>query len=343
MSSELPDGCSARTKLSSEIAEALVYTLFHISDYLLFSSFLNFHDPLADSIHNGLVTPLPGPLVLGIGNRRRRPGQTYHPEVTLAVASTTGVSRWMSAAERKRRAVFRLALIHLLCLFDGQSVFAGIAGAEINAVLVLRVQTKGGFAARLETGGQFLPLAFPVGVRTVRQLRKRRSQPRLLTLGFCCSLRSDIWVILFPHISPRLALTESGCLSVRSGTAVSAENAMVTAAAGDAVIPCLDTAGVLGHLGSPLHRSMKYMPRAASCRPRSSAYSPRLRDHRPACPALINCIRELPSPCREILFVHPHSKMSISDKVECVLVLRNAGSAGITVRIRYDSRFRVNE
>ena len=67
-----------------------------------------------------------------------------------------------SAAERKRRAVFRLALICLLCPFDGQSIFAGIAGAEINAVLVLRVQTKGGFAVRLEAPS-VLPLVFPVG------------------------------------------------------------------------------------------------------------------------------------------------------------------------------------
>ena len=46
--------------------------------------------------------------------------------------------------------------------YKGKSVFAGIAGAEINAVLVLRVQTKGRFAARLEAPS-VLPLVFPVG------------------------------------------------------------------------------------------------------------------------------------------------------------------------------------
>ena len=41
-------------------------------------------------------------------------------------------------------------------------MFAGIAGAEVNAVFVLRVQAKGGFAALLETAA-VLSLILTVG------------------------------------------------------------------------------------------------------------------------------------------------------------------------------------
>ena len=47
-------------------------------------------------------------------------------------------------------------------IFDTQSELAGIAGAKINAVLVLGVQAKGRFAALLEAP-PVLPLVFPVG------------------------------------------------------------------------------------------------------------------------------------------------------------------------------------
>lgn len=47
-------------------------------------------------------------------------------------------------------------------LFNGHSVFAGIAGAKINAVFVLRIQAKGRFAALLKTTA-VLPLIFTVG------------------------------------------------------------------------------------------------------------------------------------------------------------------------------------
>ena len=47
-------------------------------------------------------------------------------------------------------------------IFDTQSKLAGIAGAEINAVLVLRIQAESRFAARLEAPS-VLALVLPVG------------------------------------------------------------------------------------------------------------------------------------------------------------------------------------
>mgnify|MGYP000860070630 CR=1 FL=1 len=124
---------------------------------------MNFHDPLADRIHNGDRHAVARLLVkLGIGIDGGGPVKHIVRKALQPPALTGCQLADASAAERKRRAVFRLALICLLCSLDGQSVFAGIAGAEINAVLVLRVQTKGRFAARLEAPS-VLPLVFPVG------------------------------------------------------------------------------------------------------------------------------------------------------------------------------------
>jgi len=124
---------------------------------------LNFHDPLADRIHNGDCHAVARLLVkLGVGIDGSRFIKHIIGKALQPPALTGRQLADSSAAERKRRAVFRFALIRLLCSLDGQSVFAEIAGAEINAVLVLRIQTKGGFAARLEAPS-VLPLVFSVG------------------------------------------------------------------------------------------------------------------------------------------------------------------------------------
>ena len=124
---------------------------------------MNFDDPFADSVHNGDCHAVACLLVkLGVGIDGGRLIKHFIGKALQPPALTGRQLADSSAAERKCGAVFRFALICLLCPFYGQSVFAGIAGAEINAVLVLRIQTKGRFAALLETP-PVLPLIFPVG------------------------------------------------------------------------------------------------------------------------------------------------------------------------------------
>lgn len=160
---------------------------------------MNFHDPLADRIHNGNRYAVACLLVkLGVGIDGGCPvkhivRKTLQPPALtgcqLADASAAKRHALIAGSVQRLRMAFAdtasaglavgkrqidaVAAVGLRIsgssgVFDTQSKLAGIAGAEINAVLVLRVQTKGRFAALLEAPS-VLPLVFPVGVRTARQ------------------------------------------------------------------------------------------------------------------------------------------------------------------------------
>ena len=121
-----------------------------------------FGDPLADRIHDGDRHAVASLLVkLGIGIDGGGPVKHIVRKSLQPLALTGRQLADAPAAERKCGAVFRFALICLFCSLDGQSKLAGIAGAEINAVLVLRIQAESRFAARLEAPS-VLPLVFPV-------------------------------------------------------------------------------------------------------------------------------------------------------------------------------------
>ena len=124
-----------------------------------------FHDPLADRIHDGDRHAVASLLVkLGIGIDGGSLVKHFVGKALQPPALTGSQLTDAAAAQRGFSPVFGFAFIkiRLFCSFDGQSIFAGIAGAEINAVLVLRVQTKGRFATLLEAP-PVLPLVFPVG------------------------------------------------------------------------------------------------------------------------------------------------------------------------------------
>lgn len=79
-----------------------------------------------------------------------------------ALAYTTAAGLTVGESKVDTVAAFRLGISGGGSVLYFQSVFAGIAGTEVNAVFVLRVQTKGRFAALLETAA-VLPLLLTVG------------------------------------------------------------------------------------------------------------------------------------------------------------------------------------
>lgn len=124
---------------------------------------MNFNNTLAYRIHNGNRHAVSRLLVkLGVGIDGSGPVKHIVRKALQPPALTGCQLADASAAERNFRFVFGFVFIKVSRLFDRQCVFAGIAGAEINAVFVLRVQTKSGFAALFETAS-VLPLVFTVG------------------------------------------------------------------------------------------------------------------------------------------------------------------------------------
>lgn len=143
---------------------------------------MNFNNPLADCVHNGnrhavacLFVKLGvgidgGSLIKHIIGKALQPpaltgrqladssaakryalitGSIKRLRATLTHTTTAGITVGESKIDTV--AAFRLSISGGGSVLYFQSVFAGITGAEINAVFVLRVQAKGRFAALLET------------------------------------------------------------------------------------------------------------------------------------------------------------------------------------------------
>lgn len=173
---------------------------------------MNFHDPFADCVHDGDRHAVARLLVkLGVGIDGGSPVKHIIRKALQPPALTGCQLADASAAERHaliagsiqrlrmafpdtastgltvgKRQIDAVAAVGLRIsgssgIFDTQSKFAGIAGAEINAMLVLRVQTKSRFAALLEAPS-VLPFVFPVrGEDGTAAIKIPELSPRLLT------------------------------------------------------------------------------------------------------------------------------------------------------------------
>ena len=95
-------------------------------------------------------------------------------------------------------AAFRLGISGSGGVLYFQSVFAGIAGTEVNAVFVLRIQAKGGFAALFETAA-VLPLVLTVGGSAQRGSQKNAGAFAPVAYSdFVVACDQAFGVILFP-------------------------------------------------------------------------------------------------------------------------------------------------
>lgn len=102
-----------------------------------------------------------------------------------------------SEAKRYFRLIFGFTFICVCCLFYGQSVFAGITGAEIYAVFILRIQTKGGFAALFETAA-ILPFILTVGgENSAAAIKNARAFAPVAYSDFVIACDQAFGVILF--------------------------------------------------------------------------------------------------------------------------------------------------
>ena len=82
---------------------------------------------------------------------------------------------------------------------DGHSLFAGIAGAEIYAVPVLRIQAKGGLAARFEAAA-VLPFLFPVrGENGTAAIKNAGAFAPVAHADFVIACNQAFGIILFPN------------------------------------------------------------------------------------------------------------------------------------------------
>lgn len=86
-------------------------------------------------------------------------GSIQRLRMTFPETSSAGLAVWKRQIDAV--AAVSLRISSSSGIFDTQSKLAGIAGAKINAVLVLRVQAESRFAALLEAP-PVLPLIFPV-------------------------------------------------------------------------------------------------------------------------------------------------------------------------------------
>ena len=239
-----------------------------------------FGDPLADRIHDGDRHAVASLLVkLGIGIDGGSPVKHIIRKALQPPALTGCQFADASAAERHaliagcvqrlrmafpntasagitigERQIDAVAAVGLRIsgssgIFDTQSKLAGIAGAEINAVLVLRIQAESRFAARLEAPS-VLALVLPVGGKDGTAAIKNTgafapvADPDLV---IACDQAFGVLLLQNFRITT-LQLNECRFFGAVRALAAHAENAaFVTAVVGNAaVISCFDTAGVLG-------------------------------------------------------------------------------------------------
>lgn len=154
---------------------------------------MNFHDPLADCVHNGdrhAVARLFVKLGIGIDGgspvkhivrKSLQPPALTGRQLTdasaaeghaliagcvqclrMAFPNTASAGLAVGKCQIDTVTAVGLRISGSSGIFDTQSKLAGIAGAKINTVLILRIQAEGRFAARLEAP-PVLPLVFPVG------------------------------------------------------------------------------------------------------------------------------------------------------------------------------------
>lgn len=191
---------------------------------------MDFDDPLADRVHNGdrhAVACLLVKLGIGIdggsfvkhfvGKALQSPALTGRQFADSSAADrhaliAGGIKRLRAAfpdapstglAIRKSQVDTVAALCILIsCIssaLNRQSLFAGIAGAEVNAVFILRIQAKGGFSALFETAS-VLPLILTVrGQNSTTAIKNAGAFAPVAYPDFVIACDQAFGMILFPY------------------------------------------------------------------------------------------------------------------------------------------------
>lgn len=187
--------------------------------------------------------------------------------------------------------------------FHGHSLFAGIAGAKVNAVFILRVQAKGGFSALLETAA-VLSFIFTVGSEDgTAAIKNAGALAPAAYPDFVISCNQTFGVILLSdfRVAPFQLNQRRFIGSVGAVLTHTEHPGIIPASVGNAaVVSCLYTAGVLGN-------SWIAFAKVDKIHSRSSGKS-----------AAVACGD------RKYFSSTSGSKMSISDKVYPLSVLRYA-------------------